>query len=258
MIQLKNVSAGYQGKTIIKDVSLEFIPGQVLVLLGPNGSGKSTLLKAALGLLETSSGEILYDDVPINQLRRKEIAQRAAFLTQSRNVPSIQAFRMVLHGRFPYLSYPRHYSKKDYEIANKAMEATGCLEYENRNVSELSGGQRQSVYLAMALAQDTGTIFMDEPTTYLDIQRQLQIMTIARDLASRGKAVVLVLHDLPLALRGADKIAVFSEGELQCCDTPDMIYESGVLERVFGVEVHGVDTPHGRQYYFVIPKLKGE
>ncbi len=251
MIQLKNVCAGYQRKTIIKNVSLDFLPGQVLVLLGPNGSGKSTLLKVALGLIEASSGEILYDKVEIKKLKRKEIAKKAAFLTQSRNISSIQAFRMVLHGRFPYLSYPRHYNKKDYEIARQAMEDTGCLEYENRNVSELSGGQRQSVYLAMALAQDTETIFMDEPTTYLDVQRQMQIMEIARDLAKRGKAVVLVLHDLTLALRVADKVAVFSEGELLCCDTPDGVYEGGVLERVFGVEVHGVETVHGRQYYVV-------
>ena len=250
MIQLKHVSAGYLGKNVVTDVSLNFVPGQVTVLLGPNGSGKSTLLKASLGLLAHCTGEILYDGVNIKDLKRKEIAKKAAFLTQSRNTSSIQAFRMVLHGRFPYLSYPRQYSKKDYEIAYQAMEMSGCLELADKNVSELSGGQRQSVYLAMALAQETEYIFMDEPTTYLDIQRQLQIMQIARDLADKGKAVVLVLHDLALALRGADKIAVFSDGQLKCCGTPDSIYETGILEQVFGVEVHGVETPHGRQYYF--------
>lgn len=250
MIQLKHVSAGYQGKNVVENVSLDFMPGQVMVLLGPNGSGKSTLLKAALGLIPASEGEILYEGMEIQHLKRKEIAQRAAFLTQSRNTPSIQAFRMVLHGRFPYLSYPRYYSKKDYKIARKAMETTGCLSYENKNVNELSGGQRQSVYLAMALAQDTQTIFMDEPTTYLDINRQMQIMKIARQLADEGKAVVLVLHDLMLALQTADKIAVFSAGQLQCCDTPDRVYQSKVLERVFDVNVHCVDTPHGKQYYY--------
>lgn len=250
MIRLKNVAAGYQGKQIVKNVSLDFLPGQVTVLLGPNGSGKSTLLKAALGLIEASSGEILYDGVNIKCMKRKEIARKAAFLTQSRNTSSIQAFRMVLHGRFPYLSYPRQYSKRDYEIAYCAMDATGCRELESRNVSELSGGQRQSVYLAMALAQDTETIFMDEPTTYLDINRQMQIMQIARELADKGKAVVLVLHDLALALRGADKIAVLSEGELKGCDTPEGICKSGVLEQVFSIEVHKIETPHGMQYYF--------
>ncbi len=251
MIELKNVSAGYLGKNVVQNVSLDFVPGQVTVLLGPNGSGKSTLLKAALGLLEASSGEILYDGVNLRCMKRKEIARKAAFLTQSRNIPVIQAFCMVLHGRFPYLSYPRQYSKRDYEIVHQVMEATGCLAYEHRNVSELSGGQRQSVYLAMALAQDTETIFMDEPTTYLDIAHQLQMMQIARELARNGKAVVLVLHDLLMALRYADRIAVVSEGKLKCCEAPEVVYESGVLEQVFGVKVHAVETPHGRQYYML-------
>ena len=255
MIQLRNVSAGYLGKTVVEDVTLDFEPGKVMVLLGPNGSGKSTLLKAALGLIPSLDGEILYDGVEIKKMKRKEIARKAAFLTQSRNTSSIQAFRMVLHGRFPYLSYPRQYGKRDYEIVRQSMDITGSRPYENRNVNELSGGQRQSVYLAMALAQDTETIFMDEPTTYLDINRQLQIMQIARSLAKQGKAVVLVLHDLTLALQGADTIAVFQDGKLQCGDVPERIYQSKILEQVFGVEVYGMDTPHGRQYYY-IPKEK--
>lgn len=249
MIQVRNLSAGYFGKTIVKDVTLEFVPGEVIVLLGPNGSGKTTLLKAALGLLPTMEGTILYDGVDMKQLKRKQIAQKAALLSQSRNTPSIQALRMVLHGRFPYLSYPRSYSARDKEIAHEAMEITGSSQYENMNVSELSGGQRQGVYLAMALAQDTETVFMDEPTTYLDISHQLQVMQTARNLAKEGKAVVLVLHDLALALSGADRIAVFEEGKMRCCDTPEQIYESGVLNEVFKVEVHSVETPHGRQYY---------
>ena len=249
MIQVRNLSAGYFGKTIVKNVTMDFLPGEVLVLLGPNGSGKTTLLKAALGLLPATGGEILYDGVDMKQLSRKQIAQKAALLSQSRNTPSIQSLRMVLHGRFPYLSYPRQYSEQDKEIAREAMQMTGSSPYEKMNVSELSGGQRQGVYLAMALAQDTETIFMDEPTTYLDISHQLQVMQTARKLADEGKAVVLVLHDLSLALSGADKVAIFAEGKMCSCDTPERIYKSGILNEVFGVAVHSVDTPHGRQYY---------
>lgn len=251
MIQLKEVSAGYYGKTVIKDITLDFRSGEVMALLGPNGSGKSTLLKTALGLIPLQSGEVLYNNNDIKNMKRKEIARQAAFLTQNRNTPSIEALRMVLHGRFPYLSYPRKYSKKDYEIARQAMKMTGCIDYENKNVSDLSGGQRQSVYLAMALAQNTETIFMDEPTTYLDINHQIQIMQIARRLAEQGKSVVLVLHDLSMALQCADRIAVFQEGQLKCCDTPERVYQSGVLNQVFGVGVYRADTPHGRQYYYV-------
>lgn len=254
MIRIENLSAGYGEKTVIRNVSLAFEPGKVTVLLGPNGSGKSTLLKAALGLIPISEGKIFYDAQEIRQMKRKEIAQKAAFLTQSRNIPSIQSLRMVLHGRFPYLSYPRRYGKEDYEIARGAMDATGSREYEDRNINSLSGGQRQSVYLAMAFAQDTETIFMDEPTTYLDIRRQMQMMRMARMLAEEGKAVVLVLHDLTQALQTADYIALLKEGELLCLETPEKIYDSGKLEDVFGVEVHRVDTPHGVQYYYIEKK----
>ena len=249
MIQVRNLSAGYFGKTIVKNITMDFVPGEVLVLLGPNGSGKTTLLKAALGLIPSMGGEILYDGVDMKQMSRKQIAQKAAFLSQSRNTPSIQALRMVLHGRFPYLSYPRQYSEQDKVIAREAMERTGSSPYEKKNVSELSGGQRQGVYLAMALAQDTETVFMDEPTTYLDISHQLQSMQTARKLAEKGKAVVLVLHDMALALGVADRVAVFEEGRLLSCDTPERIYQSGVLEDVFHVGVHCADTSHGKQYY---------
>lgn len=249
MIEIKHLSAGYAQNVIVKDVTIDFLPGEVLVLLGPNGSGKTTFLKAALGLLPMMSGDVFYDGINMKQMRPKEIAQKAAFLSQSRNTPSIQALKMVLHGRFPYLSYPRSYSEEDKKIAKEAMKKTGTIAYEKANVNELSGGQRQSVYLAMALAQDTTTVFMDEPTTYLDVKHQIGVMQTAKELAKSGKAVVLVLHDLPLALGGADKIAVFDKGELIAADAPWKIYKSGVLQRVFEVEVHCMETPHGRQYY---------
>lgn len=249
MIEIKNLTAGYHGQSVIRNISLEFIPGEVLVLLGPNGSGKSTFLKAALGLLPAMDGQILYDGVDLRRMTEKQIAQKAAFLTQSRSTPSIRSLKMVLHGRFPYLSYPRQYSKNDLAMARHAMDVTGCRQHETTYVSELSGGQRQTVYLAMALAQDTETIFMDEPTTYLDIQRQFQTMETARALARDGKAVVLVLHDLAMALRGADRIAAFCDGQLLTCGTPDSVYQSGVLDRIFHVHVHYAETPHGRQYY---------
>ena len=148
-----------------------------------------------------------------------------------------------------YLSYPRYYGREDYEIARGAMDTTGSRQHENTNITQLSGGQRQGVYLAMALAQDTRTIFMDEPTTYLDISHQFRLMETAKSLAREGKAVVLVLHDISLALREADVIAVFQDGRLLCCDTPEIVYQKGVMEEVFGVGIHRMDTPHGIQYY---------
>ncbi len=249
MVRLKNLTAGYRKSPVVQEITLEFAPGKVTVLSGPNGSGKSTLLKAASGRLPIMSGEVLYDDVDIRHLRRRQIARKAAFLTQSRNTPSIQALPMVLHGRFPWLTYPRRYDRKDYAMARHAMEATDTLRYRTANVSHLSGGERQGVYLAMALVQDTPTLFMDEPAAWLDINHQLRMMQTAHALAESGKAVVLVLHDIPLALREADRIAVLKEGRLLSFDTPDAVYRSGILEQVFDVGLHRADTPHGPQYY---------
>ena len=251
MIRLEAVSAGYPGRPVLRDITLDVRPGEVLALVGPNGSGKSTLLKAALGLLPLTGGQVLYDGLPLEKLTPRERARKAALLTQSRNTPSIQALRMVLHGRFPYLAYPRRYGREDEAIARGAMARTGCLELAGENVAQLSGGQRQGVYLAMTLAQDTETVFMDEPTTYLDIHRQIGIMETSRELAREGKAVVLVLHDLPMALTTAHRVAVLEAGRLAMADTAERVYRSGVLERVFQVGVHRMDTPQGVQYYCV-------
>ena len=249
MIELKHISAGYFGKPVVSDISLAFRPGEVLAIIGPNGCGKSTLLKAALGLIPTMAGQVLYDGVELKTMKPKDVARQAALLSQSRNIPSIQALKMVLHGRFPYLGYPRQYGKKDYEIAENAMSSTGTLEFADKNVTVLSGGQRQGVYLAMTLAQDTAAVFMDEPTTFLDMNRQLQTIAMARELAEQGKAVALVLHDLSLALSGADRVAVLGEGSLRACGTPAEVFESGILDEVYGLEVHRMDTPHGPRYY---------
>ncbi len=249
MIELENVSAGYGDKIVLNHITMSFPQGKITVLLGPNGCGKSTLLKTALGLLPASAGQIRYDGQEISGLSARDIAQKAAYLCQSRNVPNITAGRMVLHGRFPYLSYPRRYSRMDRDIVQTALEKTGSLELRDRQMNELSGGQRQKIYVSMALAQQAQTIFMDEPTTYLDVRHQLETMQIARELAQDGAAVVLVLHDLSLALRFADQIAVLKQGELVKIGTPEEIFDSGVLDQVFDVQVCRVPTHNGWHYY---------
>ena len=249
MIELKNVSAGYEEQDIIKNVSISFPKGKVSVLIGPNGCGKTTLLKTALGLLAKSEGEILYDGTEISLLSPREIARKAAYLSQSRNIPHITAGKMVLHGRFPYLDYPRRYRGEDFAAVDKAMEQTDSLELKHCRMEQLSGGQRQKVYLAMALAQNTDTIFMDEPTTYLDVYHQLELIELARGLADRNKAVVLVLHDLSLALKCADQLAVLSGGELKTAGSPEDIFKSGILNEIFRVRVQRFPTEAGWQYY---------
>lgn len=250
MIETKHLCAGYGKHTVLHDISMAFPAGQVTVLLGPNGCGKSTLVKAVLGLLPDRTGDVLFDGVSMDHLSVRQIAQKAAYMAQARNIPSITARRMVLHGRFPYLGYPRRYRPEDREIARRALAWADAEELADRPMAELSGGQRQKVYLAMALAQDTETVFMDEPTTYLDVRHQIEVMTVSRRLADMGRAVVLVLHDLSLALREADQLAVLEEGVLRQVGTAEEVFVSGVLDRVFGVAVKRIRTDRGWQYYY--------
>ena len=250
MIQLKNLSVGFPDRKVLEQVDLTFTPGEVTVLLGPNGSGKTTLMRTVLGLQPRLGGEILVDGAALEELSLKETARKMTYLAQFRTVPNITARRMVLHGRFPHLSYPRRYRPEDYERVRQAMEQAGVTELADRPLTQLSGGQRQRVYLAMALAQDTTYVFFDEPTTYLDVERQLEVMEMAHLLARQGKAVVLVIHDLCLALRTAHKVVVLEGGGVCCVGTPGEVYRSGVLDEVFSVPVRCVETPNGPRYYY--------
>lgn len=253
MLELKQVCAGYPGREVLRGIDLIFQPGRVTVLLGPNGCGKSTLLRAACGLLPISSGEVLLDGAALAKYTPQQIARKVAYLPQSRSVPNITARRMVLHGRFPYLAYPRRYRPEDHAAADRALEWMDALEIADRPVPELSGGQRQKVYLAMALAQDTETILMDEPTTYLDVRHQMEVMALARKLAGQGKAVVLVLHDLCLAMETADEIVVMQEGQVRLSGTPESVYAAGVLEDVMGVVLGRTQVDTGWRYFCGLP-----
>ena len=250
MIQLRDLSAGYGGRDVVCGVTLDFPPGRVLALLGPNGCGKSTLLRAALGLLPRSGGQVLLDGAPLESLSPRRRALMAAYLPQSRPTPNITAYKMVLHGRFPHLSYPRRCRGEDYEAADRALRWADAADVAPRPMGELSGGQRQKVYLAMALAQQAPTLLMDEPTTFLDVGHQLEVMAAARRLAEEGRAVVMAVHDLPLAMRGADDIALLDGGRLAAWGTAEEVYASGALDRAFGVALRRVATQSGWQYYY--------
>ena len=250
MIDLINISAGYPGQPVLQDLSLHCPTGKITVLAGPNGCGKSTLLKAIAGLLPLESGNVLLDGTDAAALTARQRAQQVAYLCQSRHVPDINVERLVLHGRFPHLSYPRHYSSEDHRIAWEAMEAMGLSDLAKRPLASLSGGMRQRVYIAMALAQNTPCILFDEPTTFLDIAHQIQTMELAQQLCASGKTVVMVLHDIPLALRTAHNMALVHEGRVVTSGTAEDVLFSGALPEVFGVDVGRFYAPSGWQYYY--------
>ena len=256
---LEGVTFAYDSDPVLKGLDLELPKAALTAVVGPNGSGKSTLLKTIIGINRMSAGRILVSDASsktgytdLSSLNQRQTAQMIAYLPQQRNVPDITASRLVLHGRFPYLSYPRRYTKEDLALAEKALKAAGAEDLAPVNLERMSGGQRQKIYIAMALAQDTGLMLLDEPTTYLDIYQQIEIMKLLKSLTrpeNGAKTVCVVMHDIVQALKFADCIAVLDEGRVSACASPEEIYESGVLDKVFGVKIRHIDAPPKHQYY---------
>ena len=255
MLEVKSLCAGYSDTHVLEHVDFRIPSGKVTVILGPNGCGKSTLLKALCGIIPADSGQVVLDGENILTLPQRQLAQRVAYLAQSRQIPDITVERLVLHGRFPYLGYPRRYRKEDYAIADAAMKTMGVAELADELVQNLSGGQRQKVYIAMALVQDTPVILLDEPTTYLDISHQLQLMQQARMLAAQGKTVVMIIHDLPHAFQTADHMILMRDGKIVADGTPEQIYASGMISSVFGVRLCRTGTEGGWRYYCEESKL---
>ena len=256
MIEIKNLCAGYEGVEKLHHITMRCKKGEITALIGPNGSGKSTLLKTVSALLPHISGEVFLAGENLAQIPQRKLAQTLAYLPQSRNIPEITVRRMVLHGRFPYLGYPRKYRAEDYAAADAAMAQTDILNNAALRMHTLSGGERQKVYLAMAIAQDTPIVLLDEPTTYLDIQHQLGVLQLMQTLKAAGKTVVVVLHDINLALQCADTVAVLENGCLVASGAPESIAGSGVLDRVFHVQTEICTSQSGTPRYCF--NLQGE
>ena len=250
MLEFRRLTAGYGRQPVLRDLDLALSPGEITVIGGLNGCGKSTLLRTASGLLPPLGGQVLLEGAPLEELSPQQRAMRMAYLPQGRNVPELTALRMVLHGRFAYLSFPRQYRREDFDAARAALEWVGCSHLAQRGMASLSGGERQKVYIAMALAQDTGVILMDEPTTYLDIRARFEVMELARHLAGMGKTVVMVLHDLDLTLRYARRVILLDGGGVVADGAPADLCANGSVECVFGVAAARASLPWGEEYVF--------
>ena len=248
MIELQHISAGYGKQAVLNDVSVTFEKGKLTSIIGVNGCGKSTLLKATLGIVPVSGGCINIDGHSLKKMSRNDIARKVAYLSQGKSTPDMTVEQLVLHGRFPYLNYPRRYTQKDYEIAFSAMEQTGIAKHARRSLHSLSGGMRQTAYIAMALAQNTDYVFLDEPTTYLDISHQLELMKTLRHLADDGKGVITVMHDLPMAFSFSDKIILMNEGEILSDAAPEQLCEQNTITQVFGIVLSRSEG--GRSYSY--------
>ena len=216
-------------------MSLRASAGTVVSVIGPNGSGKSTLLRCLARQLPKMSGDILIDGRSVDTYGQKEFARRVSYMRQERDAPVISVERLALFGRFPYLGFPARFSEADREIARQAMRRAGVLELADRNLPDISGGEAQRAYLAMALAQEAEILLMDEPTTHLDISHQRAILSLLRELAGEGKTIFVVAHDINNAARVSDHILVMDRGRFAFSGAPADLADSSIIMEVFGV-----------------------
>lgn len=237
MMEFKNISAGYGKTDVLRGLSLTVRQGEILSVVGVNGSGKSTLLGTAIGTVSIRSGEIIAEGRPLSALSPRQRAKLIAYLSQSKRIPDMTVGQLILHGRFPHTGFPHIYTDRDKALASLAAECLGLSALTDAPLSSLSGGTLQKAYIAMALCQDTDYILLDEPTAFLDVSAQFELMELLRGLAKSGKAILTVIHDLPLAMSFSDRVAILSEGKIYAEGTPDDVIASGHAKDIFGVAI---------------------
>ncbi len=244
-MQAKGLSAGYNGEKVFRGLDLDIPEGKITTLIGSNGSGKSTILKTLCRILYPDSGNVYLDGEIIHKMPTKLVAQKLALLPQGAQTPSgITVNDLVEYGRFPYRSSLGGLSVQDREIIGWALDITNMAELSQREMDQLSGGQQQRAWIAMALAQKTELLFLDEPTTYLDISHQLEILSLLRKLnRENGVTVVMVLHDLNHAIMFSDYLVAIKNGMLYASGTPTEIITPQTLREVFDVEAEVINHP---------------
>lgn len=235
-VHADSVTLRHDERTISKNLSVAIPEGSFTVIVGPNACGKSTLLRALSRLLAPSAGQVILDGRSISDLAAKDVARRLGLLPQSSIAPEgITVADLVARGRYPHQSLFRQWSKADEDAVIDAMEATRVTDLSARMVDELSGGQRQRVWIAMVLAQETPILLLDEPTTFLDIAHQIELMDLLADLNGQGRTVVAVLHDLNHACRYASNLIAMKDGAIVAEGKPSAIVTERLVEDVFGL-----------------------
>ncbi|MDO4791117.1 MAG: ABC transporter ATP-binding protein [Buchananella hordeovulneris] len=244
-LRAERLVAGYGSQRPILDgVELSVLAGELTVIVGPNACGKSTLLRALARVLPCRAGRVLLDGTDIRAQATKAVARRVGMLPQSSQAPEeILVADLVARGRYPHQGMLRQWSREDEAATRRAMEDAGVSELADRRVGQLSGGQRQRVWIAMALAQETDLLLLDEPTTYLDLAHQLEVLELARGLRAQGRTVVAVLHDLHLAFRYATHLVVMRGGAVVAQGEPRRVVTPELIKEVYGVECTLIPDP---------------
>ena len=259
MLGIKGISCGYGKRIVLRDVSFEIHKGEFVGVIGPNGSGKTTLMRAINGFLPLTEGNILLEGEGIGRMMRRELATKMAVVTQApEGVPPFSVEEFVLLGRIPHWGRLQLLeTKKDMEVADRVMAMTGIDHLRKRRMRELSGGERQLVFVARALAQEPRLLFLDEPTAHLDIGHQVQIMDLLRQLnREKTLTIVVVLHDLTLASLYCERLILLHEGRLHRIGLPMDVLTEEVIEDVYRTRVTVMETPVGGRP--IILPLSGE
>ncbi|MFB0559379.1 MAG: ABC transporter ATP-binding protein [Dehalococcoidales bacterium] len=256
---IKDVSFSYLNGFSLKNIDLAVETGEMVALIGPNGSGKTTLIKLAAGVLPPGHGEVLLDGASLKSLPRREIARRIAVVPQYFNMPfAFTVGAMVMLGRTPFIRALSGETERDRSTARRAMELTGIEQFSSRIFNELSGGERQKAVLAMALAQEPKLLLLDEPTAHLDINHQVTILELVKELnRKQGVTVVGAIHDLNLAALYFDRLVILKEGAIFAEGSPSAVLTEGTIHDVFGASVHIDQHPSARVPHVIILPREG-
>lgn len=257
----ENINIGYGENLIVKNLSVKIADKKITTIIGANGCGKSTLLKAITRIIPTKAGTIVLDGKDILKEDTKALAKKISILPQApEGTEGITVGELVSYGRFPYQKGFGRHSKKDYEVIDWALEVTGTMDYKYRAIDSLSGGQRQRAWIAMALAQETDIIFLDEPTTYLDMAHQLEVLELLQRLnVQQQRTVVMVLHDLNQAARFADCIIALKDGKVVKAGSCEEVLNKEVLMEVFNIDAEiGIDPRTKKPMCITYNLIKGD
>lgn len=243
-MRVENLSFSYGDNEVLRDVSFAVPPGKITTVLGSNGSGKSTLFYLMTKNLAARSGRVLLEGQDIGQIRLRDFARRVSIVNQTNTASAdITVEKLVGYGRTPFVSFMRRMGDEDEELVDWAMEITDVKKYRGRAVARLSGGQRQRVWIAMALAQNTRLLFLDEPTTYLDIRYQIQILNLIRRLNREfGITIVMVLHDMNQAIHYSDEVIGLKDGVIAARGAPQEVITPETIEAIYGIRLEVVKS----------------